>query len=94
MAYTTRTHGTTGPISAVGRQEYSIKNFAKTNITQAELDAIVQEVQQLNTVMIIGAFVAGTSDSINMLIEGPGVDNAGSGTYAGVGSVTITDTAF
>jgi hypothetical protein len=94
MAYTVRTHGEAGPFSAVGRQAYSMKAFAKTNITQSELDAIVREVQQLNTIMIIGTFDAGTSDVVNMLIEGAGVDNQSSSAYAGVSGVTITDVAF
>lgn len=92
MASVTRVHGQTGPFSAVGRQEYSIKSFSKTNITQAELDALVTSVQQLNTIMIIGAFTAGTSDVVNMLIEGKGVTNGS--LDAGGATFTVADVAF
>jgi hypothetical protein len=94
MAYTTRLHGATGAFSAVGRQDYFFKTFAKTNITQAELDAIVQEVQQMNTIMAIGAFTAGESDTVNMLIEGKGVDNQSSGAFGSATGITITDLSF
>jgi hypothetical protein len=94
MAFTTRVHGATGSFSAVGKQEYAFKTIAKTNITQAELDAFVQEVQQLNTIMIIGTFTAGSSDTVNMLVEGKGVANQSNDTFAGVAGVTITDLAF
>lgn len=92
MAYTNRVHGATGSFSAVGRQAYFLKAFAKTNITQAELDALVTEVAQLNTIMIIGAFTAGSSDVVNMLIEGAGVDNGS--LSAGGASFTVSDVSF
>jgi len=94
MAYVTKLHDASGSFSAIGRQEYQFKTISKTNITQAELNAFVTEIAQLNTIMAIGDFTAGTSDSVNMLIEGKGLDNQSSGTFAGVGSVTITTMAF
>lgn len=92
MASVTRVHGQTGPFSAVGRQEYQLKSFSKTNITQAELDALVTSVQQLRTIMIIGAFTAGTSDVVNMLIEGKTLGDAD--IVAGGATFTVADVAF
>ena len=73
------------PFTAIGRTVF-IKSFAKTNITQTELDALVQTVQQTATITAIGAFTAGTSDVVNMIIEGADV-----GDLAGF---TTTDVAF
>lgn len=92
MASFTRVHGQTGPFSAVGKQEYQLKSFSKTNITQAELDALVTSVQQLHTIMIIGAFVAGTSDVVNMLVEGGAIANAD--IVAGGATFVVADVAF
>jgi len=92
MAYTNRVHGQTGPFSAVGRQEYSLKSFSKTNITQAELDALVTSVAQLNTIMMIGAFEAGVSDVVRMLVEGQGVENGS--LSAGGATFTVADVTF
>ena len=73
------------PFTAIGRTVF-IKSFSKTNITQTELDALVQTVQQTATITAIGAFTAGTSDVVNMIIEGADV-----GDLAGF---TTTDVAF
>lgn len=76
------------PFEAVGRDVF-FKTFAKTNITQAELNSIVAEVQLTSTVTAIGTFTAGTSDTVNMLIEGADVTAISS-----VAGVTVTDLAF
>jgi hypothetical protein len=60
------------PFTAIGRTVF-IKSFAKTNATQAELNALVQAVQLTSTITAIGAFTAGTSDVVNMIIEGADV---------------------
>ena len=73
------------PFSAIGRTVF-IKSFAKTNITQAELNELVKAVQLTSTITAIGAFTAGTSDVVNMIIEGADV-----GDLAGF---TTTDVAF
>ncbi len=57
------------PFTAIGREVF-IKSFAKTNITQAELDDLVKTVQLTSTITAIGAFTAGSSDVVNMIIEG------------------------
>jgi len=71
------------PFSAIGRTVF-IKSFAKTNITQSELDALVQTVQLTSTITAIGAFTAGTSDVVNMIIEGADVSAATGYTVANV----------
>lgn len=60
------------PFTAIGRDVF-IKSFAKTNITQTELNELVKTVQLTSTVTAIGAFTAGTSDVVNMIIEGADV---------------------
>jgi hypothetical protein len=76
------------PFSAIGRTVF-IKSFSKTNITQSELNLIVQEVTLTATVTAIGAFDAGVSDVVNMIIEGADVT-----TITSVGSVTVANVAF
>ena len=71
------------PFTAIGRDVF-IKSFSKTNITQAELDALVQTVQLTSTITAIGAFTAGTSDVVNMIIEGADVASASGYTVANV----------
>ena len=71
------------PFTAIGRDVF-IKSFAKTNITQTELDALVQTVQLTSTITAIGAFTAGTSDVVNMIIEGADVSAATGYTVANV----------
>jgi hypothetical protein len=60
------------PFTAIGREVF-IKSFAKTNITQDELNDLVKAVQLTSTITAIGAFAAGTSDVVNMIIEGADV---------------------
>ena len=71
------------PFTAIGRDVF-IKSFSKTNITQAELDALVQTVQLTSTITAIGAFTAGSSDVVNMIIEGADVSAATGYTVANV----------
>lgn len=71
------------PFTALGREVF-IKSFSKTNITQVELNSLVQLVQLTNTVTAIGAFTAGTSDVVNMIIEGPDFTTASGYTVADV----------
>lgn len=73
------------PFSAIGRTVF-IKSFAKTDATQAELNELVKAVQLTSTITAIGNFTAGTSDVVNMIIEGADV-----GDLAGF---TTTDMAF
>jgi len=73
-----------------------IISLSKTNITQAELDELVQDLQQGGTagtndavtVAGISAFVAADTDVVYMAVQGTGVLTAGSN-YAGVTGVTM-----
>jgi hypothetical protein len=76
------------PFTAIGRHVF-IKSFAKTNITQAELNAIVQEVALTSTITAIGVFEAGVSDVVNMIIEGADVT-----TINATAGVTVDNVAF
>ena len=71
------------PFTAIGRTVF-IKAFAKTNASQADLDALVKAVQMTSTITAIGAFTAGTSDVVNMIIEGADVSAATGYTVANV----------
>ena len=71
------------PFTAIGRTVF-IKSFSKTNITQTELDDLVKTVQLTSTITAIGAFTAGTSDVVNMIIEGADVSAATGYTVANV----------
>jgi len=74
--------GTIGAVTksfgAAGRR-LALTSFSKTNMTQAELDAVVQFIQLTSSVTAIGsdqstenaAFVAGTSDVVYIVTEGP-----------------------
>jgi hypothetical protein len=73
------------PFTAIGRTVF-IKSFSKTNITQTELNDLVKTVQLTSTITAIGAFTAGVSDVVNMIIEGADV--------SAVTGYTVADVAF
>lgn len=90
MAIFARVNGKSEVFSAAGRQ-ITLTSFSKTNITQAELDAVVAYIQLTASVLAIGAdaaggFVAGTSDVVSIITEGP-APAAGSN-FGGVTGVT------
>ena len=93
MASFTRINGAAAPFQAVGRKLY-FKTFAKSSMTTANLDDIVREVQQTATITAIGDFTSGSSNSVNMIVEGADIANQSSGTYGAVSAVTITTMAF
>lgn len=80
--------GQVRPFAAIGREIF-VKSFSKTNITQAELNAIAQEVQLTSSIVAIGAFTAGTSDVVNMIIDGKDVS-----AITSVADVTVGNVAF
>ena len=55
-------------------------------MSQTDLNTLVEAVQLTSTVTAIGAFTAGTSDSVNMIIEGRDV--------AEVDGYDVSDVAF
>jgi hypothetical protein len=80
---------------AAGRR-LALTKLAKTNMTQAELDACIQFIQLTSSVTAVGsdqttenaAFLAGTSDNVWIVSEGP-APVAGSD-FGGVTGVTAT----
>lgn len=73
MAQLLKRNGFAGPMQAIGRQVW-FKNFDKGSaMTQADLDALVNLVKLTSTITVVGTFVAGTSTSVNMVIEGADV---------------------
>lgn len=90
----TKVHGNTQSFGAVGRQ-IALTKFAKTNLTQAEVNAVVAYIQQTASVTALAgdqstgeAFVAGTTDNVWILTEGP-APAAGSD-FGGVTGVTAS----
>jgi len=89
----TKVHGNTKSFGAAGRR-LALTKFAKSNMTEAELDAVVAYIQQTASVTAIGseettengAFLAGTSDNVWIITEGP-APAAGSN-FGGVTGVT------
>lgn len=87
--------GKTQSFGAAGRK-LALTKFAKTNLTQAEVDAVIQYIQLTSTVTAVGsdqttengAFLAGTSDNIWVITEGP-APAAGSD-FGGVTGVTAS----
>ena len=71
-------------------KDINITSFAKSNITQAEMDAIIQALELTTTVLGIGTFVAGTTDNVNVIYEGP---VATLGSHFGEGSTGVTSSA-
>ncbi len=80
------TKGFAQPFAAIGREIF-IKNFDKgAAMSQADLQALVEAVQMTSSIVAIGAFVAGTSEAVSMIIDGKDV--------AAVAGYTVTDVAF
>jgi hypothetical protein len=90
MAEFARTNGNALSMEQVGRDLF-FKTFSKTDITQAELNALVEVLGQTVTITAIGAFTAGTSDAVNMIVEGADVASPVS---AGGASFTVTNMTF
>lgn len=75
MAGVTRVNGAAGAGEFVGRDLF-FKTYTKgTAITQAEMEALVSAVELTATIEVIGAFVAGTSVAVNMVISGANTSN-------------------
>jgi hypothetical protein len=94
----TKVHGDTESFGAAGRQ-LALTSFSKTNLSQAEVNAVVAFVQLTSSVLAIAGdqttgepFVAGTTDAIHMITEGP-APAAGSN-FGGVTGVTAAVVAY
>lgn len=90
MAIFARVNGKAEQFGAIGRT-VQLMSFSKTNITQAELDSLVNFLQLTNTVTGISEFEAGVTDVAYMLIEGPTVadDASDFGGVTGVAGATV-----
>ena len=85
-----KVNGNAAPFEAFGRDIF-MKNIDKGGaISQANLDALVEEVSLTSTISAIGAFNAGVSTEVNMIIEGADLAN-GNATISGY---TISDISF
>lgn len=83
-----KVNGEAQPFEAFGRDIF-MKNFDKGGaMAQSDLDALVEAVQLTSSVSAIGAFTAGASTEVNMIIEGADVAN---GDIAGY---TISNVSF
>ena len=79
------------PIEVIGKDVF-LKSFPQQsgNISQAQLNALVSSVQNLNlTVLKIGDFTAGSQAAVNFILEG--ADNLANGDLAGH---VIADVSF
>lgn len=86
--------GKTQSFGAAGRR-LALTKLAKSNMTQAELDACIQFIQLTASVTAVGseastgpAFVAGTSDNVWIITEGPAPE--ADTDFGGVTGVTAT----
>ena len=97
MATFARVNGATEAFGAVGRQ-IALTSFSKTNMTQAELDAVVAYIQLTASVTAIGSdssdatFTSGATDVVHIITEGP-APAAGSN-FGGVTGVTAAVVAY
>jgi hypothetical protein len=80
MAVFARVNGATENFGAFGRS-LQVLNCAATNMTQAQIDTLVQLLQATNTVSGISEFTAGTTDTLYVAVEGPTVANATIGAF-------------
>jgi len=94
MASNTDHTGNAKVFSSFGK-DIAITKLAKTNMTQAELDAAIRFIETTSTVAAIaddttGGFNTGVSDAVHVLTEG-GVAPAAASNF-GVGTTGITTT--
>jgi hypothetical protein len=80
MAVFAKVNGVTENFGAFGRS-LQVLNCAATNMTQTQIDTLVQLLQATNTVSGISEFVAGTTDVLYVAVEGPTIANATIGAF-------------
>lgn len=96
MAIVTKVHGNVQSGQFVGR-EFQYFTVTKAAMTQADLDAVVRVLQLYGTTEAVGAFVAGTSGAVNVIMSGvaPGTTAAiSTAVGAAVAGATVADMAF
>lgn len=82
----TKVNGSTQNFGAIGRT-VQVLSCANSDMTQSEIDALVQALQLTNSVTGISEFVAGTTDTLFVAVEGPTIADSS------IGAFTVT-TAF
>jgi hypothetical protein len=80
MAVFARVNGKSENFGAFGRS-LQVLNCAATNMTQTQIDTLVQLLQATNTVSGISEFTAGTTDVVYVAVEGPTVADATIGAF-------------
>jgi len=93
MAVFTRDNGKAAPMEQVGRdlfiQHFTGISTASAAAGQADLEALVQAIQQTSTITAIGDFTAGTDNNVSMIIEGAAI---ATGANSPVTGITCTNT--
>jgi hypothetical protein len=80
MATVTRVNGASENFGAFGRT-LQVLSCAATNMTQAQIDTLVQSLQLTNSVSGISEFTAGSTDTLYVAVEGPTVADASIGAF-------------
>lgn len=84
----TKVHGNTQNFGAIGRT-VQILDCAATNMTQAQINTLIQTLQLTNSVTGVSEFVAGTTDVLFVAVEGPTVADATIGAFTVTTSSTL-----
>ena len=95
MAYgQERVNGRSDDFGAMGRTA-ELVYLEKNNMSQDELNAVIEFLQLTTSIIAVSDFVAGSTDAVYVLVEGEPVE--GGSNFGGVtgvdGSVTTTFTA-
>ena len=80
MATFARVNGASENFGAFGRS-VQVLACAATNMTQSQIDTLIQSSQATNTVSGISEFTAGTTDTLYVAVEGPTVADATIGAF-------------
>jgi hypothetical protein len=80
MAVFARVNGKSENFGAFGRS-LQVLNCAATNMSQVQIDTLIQLLQATNTVSGISEFTAGTTDVVYVAVEGPTVADATIGAF-------------
>ena len=82
-------------LSGAGRQgenvgkNINVQVLASTNLTQVQLDSVLEQIAQTTTIVSVGPFEAGVTDNLGIVTEGVIVADDGSNAF-GISSATWT----
>jgi len=88
MATVTKVNGSAQDFGAFGRT-VQVLSCAATNMSQAQIEVLIQSLQTTNTVSGISEFTAGTTDTLYVAVEGPTVANATIGAFTVTTAMTF-----